>query len=165
MSHAGWQWIFWFLTLASGACLLLIILFLPETSRFIVGNGSRKVSALHRPLSSCLRMPYQRQARKDLEKGSKNHADEPPKKAFHIPNPLTSLKILFAKDAVCITLIYGIFYMNFSCLQASMSTLVIGLYGYSEIKAGLLYLPFGIGSIVGAYCSGTALLIQSRFSV
>ncbi|KAL8643679.1 MAG: hypothetical protein Q9226_008192 [Calogaya cf. arnoldii] len=44
----GWRWIFWFLSIVSGLCLLLIILTLPETARNIVGNGSIVPSPLYR---------------------------------------------------------------------------------------------------------------------
>ncbi|KAH0538684.1 hypothetical protein FGG08_004759 [Glutinoglossum americanum] len=39
----GWRWIFWFLSIASGVCLTAIIIFLPETARNVVGNGSTPV--------------------------------------------------------------------------------------------------------------------------
>jgi MFS family permease len=40
MSRWGWRSIFWFLAAISPCCLLAIILFLPETSRHVVGDGS-----------------------------------------------------------------------------------------------------------------------------
>ena len=35
-----WHWIFWILCIVSGAHLLALLIFLPETSRKLVGNGS-----------------------------------------------------------------------------------------------------------------------------
>lgn len=35
----SWHWIFWLLSILSGAHLLGLLLFLPETSRKLVGNG------------------------------------------------------------------------------------------------------------------------------
>ena len=132
--------------------------FLPETSRFVVGNGSRKVSGLHRTLFSYLhpsKSPYSQNGFAGSYNGAPPQQNEVISKPFRIPNPLASLKMLWAKDTALITLIYGVYYMNFSCLQASISTLFINLYGLSELKAGLIYLPFGIGSCIGAYCSGS----------
>ncbi|KAJ5514350.1 Major facilitator superfamily domain general substrate transporter [Penicillium fimorum] len=143
----GWRWIFWVPAIASGICILLIALFLPETSRSIVGNGSRHVSALHRPI-----FRYH-QSRKSTVLPALNEEVNTPRK-FRIPNPLATLKILASRDSLLITAIYGIYYMNFSCLQGSLSTLFIDIYKLSELKAGLVYLPFGIGSCIGAYCSG-----------
>jgi predicted MFS family arabinose efflux permease len=154
----GWRWIFWVLTFSSGFCLLLIAFFLPETSRFIVGNGSRKFSSLHRTLFSYFRAPKISHVQSDFagsEKGPSELSDDPIRNPFRTPNPLRSLKMLWTKDTALITLICGVYYMNFSCLQASMSTLFIKIYRISELKAGLVYLPFGIGSCLGAYCSGS----------
>lgn len=155
--HPSWRWIFWVLAMSSGICLILIFLFLPETSRSIVGNGSRTVSGLHRTLFSYLDPSTTRFLNKSFADSVDRPAEqqnEVPRKSFRIPNPLASLKMLWAKDTLLITLIYGVYYTNFSCLQASMSTLFIKLYELSQLKAGLTYLPFGIGSCVGAYCSG-----------
>lgn len=49
-SYPGWRWIFWFLTILSGTCLFLVALLLPPTARSIVGDGSKKVSRLHRTM-------------------------------------------------------------------------------------------------------------------
>ncbi|OQE46852.1 hypothetical protein PENCOP_c001G03016 [Penicillium coprophilum] len=143
----GWRWIFWVPAIASGICILLVALFLPETARSIVGNGSRNVSALYRPIFGCQRSikPTSLPALHERENTPRN---------FRIPNPLTTLKILTSRESLLITAIYGIYYMNFSCLQGSLSTLFIDIYHFSELKAGLIYLPFGIGSCIGAYCSG-----------
>lgn len=71
---------------------------------------------------------------------------------------MVSLRMLRAKDLVLITTIYGVYYMNFSCLQASLSPIFIALYNFSELNAGLIYLPFGAGSVTGAYCSGPSIV-------
>ncbi|KAL8833636.1 MAG: hypothetical protein Q9170_004157 [Blastenia crenularia] len=137
--------------ICSGVCLLLISVLLPETSRFIVGNGSREVSGVRRTLASYFESIRPRH----IEEGaSPDQPDERPKSKFRIPSPLASLKMLWAQDTALITTIYGVYYMVFSCLQASLSPLFINLYHLSETKAGLIYLPFGLGSVLGAYCSG-----------
>ncbi len=45
---AGWPWIFWLLAMLASISLALIILFYPETSRNIVGNGSIPAHGLNR---------------------------------------------------------------------------------------------------------------------
>ena len=62
--------------------------------------------------------------------------------------------MLWAKDTALITLIYNIYCMGFSCLQASLSPLFIDLYHLSEMNARLIFLRFGVESVVAAYCSG-----------
>ena len=136
--NPGWRWIFWLFAISSGVCLLLIFFFLPETSRFIVGNGSGKVSGLHRTLFSYLH-PSRPLHLQDISGGSEDgpydREDRLVRKPFRIPNPLASLKILCAMDTALIRMIYGVFYMNFSCPQASISTLFISIHGFSEINA------------------------------
>lgn len=158
MQHLGWCWIFWILAISSGVCLFLISVLLPETSRYVVGNGYREVSGLHRTLISYLNPSKPGGSAKSTagpHEFSSDRQDEKLQRNFRIPNPLASLKMLWAKDTALITIIYGIYYMNFSCLQASLSPLFIQIYHCSEFNAGLIYLPFGVGSVAGAYCSGT----------
>ncbi|EXJ89009.1 hypothetical protein A1O3_02073 [Capronia epimyces CBS 606.96] len=150
----GWRWIFRFLSILSGTCLLLIALLLPETARSVVGNGSGAVSGLRRtPFSYFVSVPppgpIPESNNTKIE--STPSPEVPDRKGFHMPNPMASLKLLLAKDCFSIVLIFAIFYMNLSCVQASTSTLFIHLYGISELKSGLIYLPSGIGSIIGAY--------------
>ena len=156
-----WRWIVWILAISSGVCLFLVSVFVPETSRYVVGNGSRAVSGLHRTLTSCLasskssRISTTAAGPQEL---SPDRQDEKLSRKFRILNPLASLKMLWAKDTALITIIYGIYYMVFSCLQASLSPLFIEIYRLSEFSAGLIYLPFGAGFVAGAYCSGTVTL-------
>ncbi|KAJ5718259.1 MFS general substrate transporter [Penicillium malachiteum] len=119
----GWRWIFWVPALIAGTLLFGIALFLPETARSIVGNGSRKVSALYQPL---IKFGPSRESAGDQEEAI-------PRK-FRIPNPLASLRILISRSSILITAINGIYYMDFSCLQSSMSSLFTDIYGLSEIQ-------------------------------
>ncbi len=52
-----WTWlsIFWFLSKASPLVVLIMFLFLPETCRGLVGNGSRRTSCVNTPLIPVLR--------------------------------------------------------------------------------------------------------------
>lgn len=93
----------------------------------------------------------------DSRPRSTSFVENPTRKEFKVPNPLKSLKLLWSKDTALITLIFGIFYMNLSSLQTSTSTLLIGLYGISDLQAGLIYLPSGIGSCIGAYGAGKSV--------
>ena len=165
--YAGWNWIFWFLSLLSGSCLILLVLLLPETARSIVGNGSLKVSGVHRSMLSYLQSSNPSSSPKNIEapeSGPTVPVGQSNRNESKIPNPLESLKFLYAKDCALITLIFGIFYMNLSSLQASTSTLFIGLYDITEFQAGLIYLPSGIGSCIGAYGAGKPASFPSKLT-
>lgn len=141
---AGWPWIFWFLAIAAGLCVTVMILFLPETSRGIVGNGSIR-PAKH------LRLPIP---------GLMNHWQESCDTAPHVwkvPNPLKSLVILIRKDNAVIILACGLLYAVYTCVNASLSTLFIDIYELNQWQAGIIYLPFGVGGTVSTFFSGPLL--------
>ncbi|KAI6763302.1 hypothetical protein HG531_013199 [Fusarium graminearum] len=153
-SYLTWRWIFWFLAVLSGTCLLMLAFFLPETARSIVGDGSGRVSGLRRTILS-----YLQSLSKSLSHDKRDEHRNDPITPNEGPtgtivrslNPLGSLKLLWAKDTLLITLIFGIFYMNLSALQASTSTLFVSVYGVSGLQLGLIYLPSGMGYCLGAY--------------
>ncbi|CAG2010152.1 unnamed protein product [Fusarium graminearum] len=159
-SYLTWRWTFWFLAILSGTCLLMLAFFLPETARSIVGDGLVRVSGLQRTILSYLQ---------SLSKSLSHEKREEHRNDPIVPNeestgansrsinPLDSLKLLWAKDTLLITLIFGIFYINLSALQASTSTLFISVYGVSGLQLGLIYLPSGMGYCLGAYGAGRLL--------
>ncbi|KAI9646578.1 hypothetical protein NHQ30_004573 [Ciborinia camelliae] len=157
--HASWRWIFWLLALLSGFCLLLISMLLPETSRNIVGNGSLSKKWYH---ESGLELIYRRE--------NQQHAGDHEtqvleyKSKCHIPNPISCLKLLFHRNTALIVLINSIFYMTYGCIQASMSSIFIELYGLSKLNAGLIYLPFGVGCAIASYLSGRIMNLDYRLT-
>lgn len=47
----------------------------------------------------------------------------------------------------------AVFYTAYSCLQASLSSLFINNYGYTELEAGLIHILFGVGCFVASLLS------------
>ncbi|KAI9824847.1 MAG: hypothetical protein M1819_000799 [Sarea resinae] len=159
--YLGWRSIFWFLAIISGLYLLVYALFMPETSRKVVGDGSIP------PSDWWVMSPFQfwnarREKKRAIRKGQGCETDEKAKKAeelgkkrrFQFPNPLTSVVILREKDA-CIVICFialGMFVMM--ALLASMPTLFGKVYGFSTFKVGLCYLPVGGAAILAAFLNG-----------
>ncbi|KAI2466516.1 multidrug resistance protein [Annulohypoxylon bovei var. microspora] len=141
---AGWAWIFWFLSIAAGLCLIIMILFLPETSRRIVRNRSI------RPPKH-LRIPVP----KLLCHWREN--DQVIRHKQRLPNPLKSLIILTRRDNAVIIFGCGLLYVVYTCINASLSVLFIDMYGLNQWQAGIIYLPFGIGGMVSTFFSGHLL--------
>lgn len=138
---AGWTWIFWFLCIAAGSCLVLMIFFLPETSRGIVENGSI-------PPPKHLRLPVG---------GLMRHwtnTDDTATRKTPVPNPLKSLKILCRIDNAIIIFACGLLYVVYTCINTSLATLFIDIYKLNQWQSGLIYLPFGIGGTVSTLFSG-----------
>lgn len=145
VEKAGWQWIFRFLAILSGFNLILIIIFLPETGRAIVGNGSFRATGINRSPIPCIEPRHQ----------SNTNASSPPQQPkLRIPNPLLALKILFKKDVALLMYTNGVFYINYQCTQASLSSLFMATYGLNALQAGLCYLPYGIACTAGTFLTG-----------
>lgn len=141
---ASWTWIFWFLCIAAGSCLSVMILFLPETSRNIVGNGSIKPTKY-------LRLPWSIFMCHGTDSGSATTRKK------QMPSPLRSLKILTRRDNIIIVLACGLLYVIYTCVNTSCSTLFIQIYGLNQWQVGLTYLPFGIGGTASTFFSGPLL--------
>lgn len=142
-----WTWpsIFWFLSIASPLILSIMFLFLPETCRRLVGNGSRRTSRIDTPFISILRpeqcssLVFQQEKQKDAPK---------------LQNPLSVLVLLQDRGTLAAVLCYGIYYMVHSCLQASTSTLFVAVYHLSGLQAGLIYIPFGVACSIASIVAG-----------
>ena len=141
---AGWTWIFWFLCIAAGSCLSVMIFLLPETSRNIVGNGSIRPSKHLRLPMPTLMCHWE---------DSDHVADQ----KRRMPNPLKSLTIITRRDNAIIIIACGILYVIYTCINTSLSVLFIDIYKLNQWQAGLIYLPFGIGGTVSTFFSGPLL--------
>lgn len=137
--------------------MLLILLALPETSRIIVGNGSLPTSGIYRTWVSIFRL------KKKLDDKPDNSVLSIRRLKWIFPNPLACLKLLAMKDVAVILLCNGIYYTVYCCIQASLSTLFIDVYGYDNLEAGLIYIPFGIACLLSTLSWG--LLIDTTFRV
>ena len=115
---AGWTWIFWFLSIAAGVCLVLVVLFLPETSRKIVGNGSvRPPKHLTLPVRCVFR--HWKEDHVAIKRG-------------RWPNPLRSSAMLLRRDNAVITLACGLLYAVYTCVNASLSVLFVDIYHLNQ---------------------------------
>ena len=147
---AGWRWIFGFLAISGALSLLLITVVLPETARNIVGNGSRPSVGLNKSI-----LTLWLEKKNILSNRQQTGASErvPRIAKLRIPNPIGTISILLSKDTAPIVFVNAVFYTAYSCLQASLSSLFINIYGYKELEAGLIYIPFGVGCFVASLLS------------
>ena len=147
-ARLGWNWIFWFLVILSGAALAILFIFLPETARNIVDDGTTGATGIHRSHFHPL-LPR-------LQANAAEHAGLRVSKV-QLPNPLRSLAILAAKDSFIVIVCNGLTYMTYCCVQATLSTLFVRLYGFRDLEAGLIYIPFGVGCFLSSWLSGTSV--------
>jgi multidrug resistance protein len=145
--YLGWRSIFWFLAIISGLYLIVYIIFMPETARKVVGDGSIV------PTDWWVMSPIQYwKARKEVKaavvEGRREELDEMRRKAvelakkrkFKFPNPLTSIIILRNKDAAIIIIYIAIGMTTMLDMLASMPTLFGEVYGFNSLKVGFCYM-------------------------
>jgi predicted MFS family arabinose efflux permease len=138
----SWRWIFGFLAIISLVCLLFMMLLLPETARSITGDGSIPGRIWHKVPLKLLKKTQTR---------SEKTTDLTDKNPTTTPDPLKSLSLLLHPTTTPIILINSLTYTTYCCLQASLSSLFIQIYGYTELEAGLIYIPFGVGCLLSSY--------------
>ncbi|KAI1267771.1 chloramphenicol resistance protein [Xylariaceae sp. FL1019] len=152
VSHAGWHWVFWFLLIAGSVILVVIVCFLPETARRLVGNGMTLPPRWQRPVVSALlniQIPHAGDTLSSVQK--------PTTPSHRALNPLLSFRVLFYRDSSVVLLVSGVFYLTYYCVQASITNIFEEIYGYNESVIGACYLAIGAGVIIGGYANGKLL--------
>lgn len=143
-----WRWIFWFLVVLTGTYFFIILLFLPETQRKIVGNGSAPVMGLHRSLFDVLA--------RDRKTKVNQKGEVTNKRGCHVPNPFKSIVMLFSRGNFTVIMIGSITYVVKMTLQASLAAQCIDVYKLDYLQAGLIYLPSAAGGAIASYTTGAS---------
>ncbi|KAJ7504887.1 major facilitator superfamily domain-containing protein [Mycena galericulata] len=145
----GWRAIFWFLCITAAVVMIVLILFLPETLRIIVGNGSIRPSKIYYALIPIIgRHSIQSTAIVDT-----SSAVAAPRKKFQNPLPL-----LLQADILLLLVINGVVYAVCYGVTASISSVFHEAYPkLTETDLGLCFLTIGVGTILGSMFSGKIL--------
>lgn len=139
----GWPSIFCFCAIFVSVWLVTWILWVPETCRVVVGNGSIPPPPWNMTLVDLIRC-----------RGRNQRPETAPKVHLRLPNPLRTLHVVFRKEEGLILLVSAIIYLNFILVSATLSTIFRTIYQYNELEVGLCYLPYGIGSCLASLVQG-----------
>ncbi|KAK8119144.1 major facilitator superfamily transporter [Apiospora kogelbergensis] len=159
----GWRWIFWFLTILAGAFTVLYALFMPETCRNVVGDGSLRPHKAYRTLWQLGKdaLEDRRRARNnennpDLSLQPTTSRASTTKQALQVRklNPLKSLAILFDKEMFLLLIYSSIVFAGFYAVATAMPAQLSRNYGFDDLHVGLMFLPLGGGSIFAAAVLG-----------
>ncbi|KAI8947712.1 major facilitator superfamily domain-containing protein [Xylaria longipes] len=146
----GWRAIFWFLTIYSGAFLVLLIISLPETLRSIVGNGGIRPS---NPIAKYPLNFYQKTTKvKFTPQAQPIKATE--KTKIDVTGPI---RILFSKQAAPLVVFVAIYYTIWQMSITAMAVLFVDRYNLSEAQVGLTFIANGAGSIIDTLITGKIL--------
>lgn len=142
----GWRAVFWFLTIISGGYLVMFVIFMPETHRKIVGDGSMIPHQWWRQsvvqyLAARRRLKRMNaDERDDYERTQHALIEREQDTKLRFPNPLGSFVILTNPDAFCIIMYTGVMMFSNLVLMTSTPTVYPRLYGLNELQVGLCFL-------------------------
>lgn len=169
--YLGWRSIFWFLTIASGAFFLPLLLFMPETARSVVGDGSSAAQPWNRPFTHYI---YRRRAatahsssgkslgEDDHDGPSSGDSQRKTQHKLRFPNPVKPLAIVFNRNSIIVLLVTGVIMGGNMTVLSSITNIYTQLYGLDELQIGLCYITMGIGSVVASISTGRLLDLNYR---
>ncbi|KAK3614689.1 hypothetical protein LTR56_022202 [Elasticomyces elasticus] len=162
--YCGWHWvrsclalrylweIFWFLLVLSITFFIPIALFLPETCRNLVGDGSYPPPWTSANITDMIR--HRNRARKGIPINEAKAAELRKNHKMVVPNPLGTLVVLADPESALILLATGLGIACFYAISAGASSAFGKLYGFDELYVSLMFLPLGAGSIISMFTTG-----------
>lgn len=158
--YLGWWWIFWFLTIASITYFVFAMLFLPETCRKVVGDGSIPPPPLNQNVTDLVRQRHR------VKKGHVVDSAqlESVRKNYHLsfPNPLSTLFIVADRENALILFCGGLIVALLYAVTTGVPSLFGRIYKFDELQLGLVYIPFGGGSLISAFTTGKMIDLNYR---
>ncbi|TQN67576.1 Itaconate transport protein [Colletotrichum shisoi] len=154
--YTGWRGMFIFMSALAAFLLLFTALFLPETKRGIVDDGS-----VHAP--RYLRAPLKWL---DAPKKSPTDAAAAAAAAAAVARPAAAkfridigapVRLLVEPECLCIVPFTGVCYTVWQVTMVATATLYAGRYGLNELSIGLTYISNGVGSVCGSVLTGKLL--------
>ena len=155
----GWRSIFWFLTICAGVYLALIVVFLPETCRPIVGDGTVRPPKAYETLWQLLKDSHQRNSSGSQLQTLPSTANEgdTTKSTLRAKHLLTSLALLWNKELGLLLAYGGLLYSGINAISAALPSQFTEIYGFNSLEIGLIFLPMAAGSVVAVAVAGKAI--------
>lgn len=150
--YLGWPWIFWFLTIVSSTYFIFFLLFFPETCRKVVGDGSLNPPLINRDLTSIIRDRNRRKNNIPVDEAMKAEVAKSYKLTF--PNPLSTLSVIADRGSALILFCAGLVVACMYAINTGIPSQFGSIYHFNDIRIGLVFIPFGAGSIISAFTTG-----------
>ncbi|OBZ84217.1 Quinidine resistance protein 2 [Choanephora cucurbitarum] len=149
ISHSlGWRWIFWITLIIGGTSIFSVTLFVPETLRALVGNGSGYANPT--PFQFVAR----RQGKLDEKKIQAIKETQGPRPRMNFFSPFL---YLMEPDVFVMLMFSAFIYMSMYSFMTSTTKQLSMRYGLSELEIGFCYLCMGSGTIIGGLIKGKML--------
>lgn len=151
----NWHGIFWFLLAFGGAFFVPLFLFLPETCRSVVGDGSIPPPKLNWNLTDNIR--HANRAKAGLKVNEEKQEKLRQNYQLRFPNPLSTLVVLTDLESALILIASGLSLACFYAISTGASTAFRNVYGFDDLQVALMFIPFGVGGIISAFTTGKAV--------
>ncbi|KAH6854029.1 major facilitator superfamily domain-containing protein [Chaetomium sp. MPI-CAGE-AT-0009] len=148
----GWRSIFWFLIICAGVVVIVIALFLPETARAVVDNGSVRPPNWNLSLWDLLPSTRRRRAVTPATERSVSGS-----KGRSFVNPFMTLRICADKEAGIVLLANGIMFAGYLAMVSAIPSQFQKLYGFNDLHIGLCFIPGGVSAAISAIAVGYAV--------
>ena len=147
--YLGWHAIFWFLFIASSLFFVGLVLWLPETCRSVVGDGSIPPPPWNRPLADILgsRRRFRRLADHEADSPDPTPTRTTARKPVKLAD---AFRILKSPESALIILFSGISSIPLSVLSTTVAVQFHSIYGLSSSMQGLLFLTQIVGGSIAA---------------
>ncbi|KAF9550043.1 MFS general substrate transporter [Agrocybe pediades] len=146
----GWRAIFWFLVIASSVCVLVTILFQPETLRHIVQSGRDNIFLIYKPVLPII---------------GRRTPPKPRTAVSTINVPKNPFGIFLVPDVLPLLYMGSVLFAIFYAVVVTISSLMLPAYPFlTETTLGLCFLSIGGGTVAGSALSGRILDFEYRRS-
>ncbi|KAK4443650.1 major facilitator superfamily domain-containing protein [Podospora aff. communis PSN243] len=159
--YLGWRWIFWFLAIAAAINLAVVLFWLPETCRRIVGDGSSRAHPIYSTFYHLLKGACSRRRRPENQRTDSSRSRTPTLR-IRAPNPLSSLRLLAHKELFMLLVYSAVVFAGFYAIVTALPSQLAALYGFNDLQIGLMYLSTAGGSLISAAVVGPALNANYR---
>lgn len=166
----SYNWAFWALVIAAIILFSSVGLFLPETARSLVGNGSDRSRFKWWQISWLSLAQEFLAGRTGVARNQHTIEGTVQEKVlaqttsvrrflqkYGLINFHNCFRIIFHKDTFLILWVHGSFYTVDYSFVAALPDIFKSIYGWNEWQTGLAYLPRGTGIILGSYFTGKLL--------
>ncbi|KAJ5421979.1 Major facilitator superfamily domain general substrate transporter [Penicillium cf. griseofulvum] len=135
--YTNWHWIFWFLLIFGGVFFIILGLFLPETCRKVVGDGSIPPPPLNNSLADIIR--HRTRKRKGLVPDPDKEAEVRKNYSLRFPSPVPTMKVVLDIETSVILITTGLLFAGFYAVMTAFTTgrLVDWNYRRHAKRAGL----------------------------
>ncbi|KAJ5766580.1 major facilitator superfamily domain-containing protein [Penicillium nucicola] len=143
-----WRSTFWFLAIWASIMIIILLIFVPETCRAVVGNGSIRPTRWNRSLVQFLH-PEDHVS----DSASKDPKEKRPARRKR-STPLDSLRVAAQKETGAIIIFTTVLFGGYFAVLSSLPSQLEHKYHFNALQVGLCYIPSGAGSLTSRWTVG-----------